>query len=67
MLSWNNYHDEDLWQPNTESVASLSTNTESHQNGSTLSTEPFPGARCALSWLDEQAIIRKEKNFFEPA
>jgi len=27
--------------------------------------EPFPGARCALSWLDEQANIRKEKNFFE--
>ena len=27
--------------------------------------EPFPGARCALSWLDEQSNIRKEKNFFE--
>ncbi len=27
--------------------------------------EPFPGARCALPWLDEQANIRKEKNFFE--
>lgn len=27
--------------------------------------EPFPGAQCALSWLDEQANIRKEKNFFE--
>ncbi|RMD79652.1 MAG: ribonucleotide-diphosphate reductase subunit beta [Gammaproteobacteria bacterium] len=26
---------------------------------------PFPGARCALPWLDEQANIRKEKNFFE--
>jgi len=27
--------------------------------------EPFPGAECALSWLDEQSNIRKEKNFFE--
>jgi len=27
--------------------------------------EPFPGAECTLSWLDEQANIRKEKNFFE--
>ena len=27
--------------------------------------EPFPGARCALPWLDEQANVRKEKNFFE--
>lgn len=27
--------------------------------------EPFPGARCTLPWLDEQANIRKEKNFFE--
>jgi ribonucleoside-diphosphate reductase beta chain len=27
--------------------------------------EPFPGAVCTLSWLDEQANIRKEKNFFE--
>ena len=27
--------------------------------------EPFPGAVCALPWLDEQANIRKEKNFFE--
>lgn len=27
--------------------------------------EPFPGARCALSWLDEQSNIRKEKSFFE--
>lgn len=27
--------------------------------------EPFPGAQCALPWLDEQANIRKEKNFFE--
>lgn len=26
---------------------------------------PFPGAKCALPWLDEQANIRKEKNFFE--
>ncbi|VAW81245.1 Ribonucleotide reductase of class Ia (aerobic), beta subunit, partial [hydrothermal vent metagenome] len=25
----------------------------------------FPGARCALPWLDEQANLRKEKNFFE--
>jgi len=27
--------------------------------------EPFPGAECALSWLDEQSNLRKEKNFFE--
>lgn len=27
--------------------------------------EPFPGAPCALNWLDEQSNIRKEKNFFE--
>jgi ribonucleoside-diphosphate reductase beta chain len=27
--------------------------------------EPFPGAQCVLSWLDEQSNIRKEKNFFE--
>ncbi len=27
--------------------------------------EPFPGAECHLSWLDEQANLRKEKNFFE--
>ncbi|MDT8403208.1 ribonucleotide-diphosphate reductase subunit beta [Sulfuriflexus sp.] len=27
--------------------------------------EPFPGAQCALTWLDEQSNIRKEKNFFE--
>ncbi len=27
--------------------------------------EPFPGARDALPWLDEQANLRKEKNFFE--
>lgn len=26
---------------------------------------PFPGAECAVSWLDEQANLRKEKNFFE--
>lgn len=26
---------------------------------------PFPGARNALPWLDEQANLRKEKNFFE--
>lgn len=27
--------------------------------------EPYPGADCALPWLDEQSNIRKEKNFFE--
>ncbi|QYZ66711.1 MAG: ribonucleotide reductase [Gammaproteobacteria bacterium (ex Lamellibrachia satsuma)] len=27
--------------------------------------EPFPGAESALPWLDEQANLRKEKNFFE--
>ena len=27
--------------------------------------EPFLGAKCALPWLDEQANLRKEKNFFE--
>ncbi|MDR2260947.1 MAG: ribonucleotide-diphosphate reductase subunit beta [Azoarcus sp.] len=27
--------------------------------------EPFPGAKAALPWLDEQANLRKEKNFFE--
>jgi len=27
--------------------------------------EPFPGAKDALPWLDEQANLRKEKNFFE--
>jgi len=27
--------------------------------------EPFPGAEAALPWLDEQANLRKEKNFFE--
>jgi len=27
--------------------------------------EPFPGAEAALPWLDEQANMRKEKNFFE--
>jgi len=27
--------------------------------------QPFPNAKCALPWLDEQANIRKEKNFFE--
>ena len=27
--------------------------------------EPFPGAEAALPWLDEQASMRKEKNFFE--
>ncbi|MCP5209326.1 MAG: ribonucleotide-diphosphate reductase subunit beta [Hahellaceae bacterium] len=28
-------------------------------------TEPFPGATLRLDWLDEQASMRKEKNFFE--
>jgi ribonucleoside-diphosphate reductase beta chain len=28
-------------------------------------TEPFPGAKNVLPWLDEQANLRKEKNFFE--
>ena len=27
--------------------------------------EPFPGAENRLTWLDEQANMRKEKNFFE--
>ncbi len=27
--------------------------------------EPFPGAECTLTWLDEQSNLRKEKNFFE--
>ena len=27
--------------------------------------EPFPGAQNVLTWLDEQANLRKEKNFFE--
>lgn len=27
--------------------------------------EPFPGAESPLNWLDEQANLRKEKNFFE--
>ncbi len=27
--------------------------------------EPYPGAEAALPWLDEQANMRKEKNFFE--
>ncbi len=27
--------------------------------------EPFPGAENKLGWLDEQANLRKEKNFFE--
>ncbi len=26
---------------------------------------PFPGAKNALPWLDEQANLKKEKNFFE--
>ena len=28
-------------------------------------SEPFPGAESVLNWLDEQANLRKEKNFFE--
>lgn len=28
-------------------------------------SKPFPGAVNALPWLDEQANLRKEKNFFE--
>lgn len=28
-------------------------------------TAPFPGANNALPWLNEQANLRKEKNFFE--
>lgn len=28
-------------------------------------SEPFPGAGNVLPWLDEQANLRKEKNFFE--
>lgn len=27
--------------------------------------QPFPGAKNALPWLNEQASLRKEKNFFE--
>lgn len=27
--------------------------------------EPFPGAENTLTWLDEQANMKKEKNFFE--
>ncbi len=30
-----------------------------------LEEEPFPGAESTLPWLDEQANLRKEKNFFE--
>ncbi len=30
-----------------------------------LIEEPFPGAESTLPWLDEQANMRKEKNFFE--
>ncbi len=37
-------------------------NRRAHQLGI---SEPFPGAQCRLAWLDEQANIRKEKNFFE--
>ena len=27
--------------------------------------QPYPGADCAIPWLDEQVNVRKEKNFFE--
>ncbi|HQU16263.1 MAG: ribonucleotide reductase [Chromatiales bacterium 21-64-14] len=37
-------------------------NRRAHQLGL---EEPFPGARDVLPWLDEQANLRKEKNFFE--
>ena len=30
-----------------------------------LDNEPFPDAELTLPWLDEQANLRKEKNFFE--
>ena len=30
-----------------------------------LDDEPFPNAESTLPWLDEQANLRKEKNFFE--
>jgi ribonucleoside-diphosphate reductase beta chain len=30
-----------------------------------LKESPFPGAENAVPWLDEQANLRKEKNFFE--
>ena len=30
-----------------------------------LDEEPFPSAEETLPWLDEQANLRKEKNFFE--
>jgi len=38
-------------------------NRRAHQLG--LKEEPFPGAEATLPWLDEQANLRKEKNFFE--
>jgi len=37
-------------------------NRRAHQLGM---KEPFPGAEATLPWLDEQANLRKEKNFFE--
>jgi ribonucleoside-diphosphate reductase beta chain len=37
-------------------------NRRAHQLGI---EEPFPGAEATLPWLDEQANLRKEKNFFE--
>lgn len=30
-----------------------------------LAEEPFPGVESPMPWLDEQANLRKEKNFFE--
>lgn len=30
-----------------------------------MTVMPYPGAKNALPWLDEQANVRKEKNFFE--
>ena len=30
-----------------------------------VATDPGPGAEATLPWLDEQANLRKEKNFFE--
>ncbi len=38
-------------------------NRRANQMG--LKAEPFPGAESTLPWLDEQANMRKEKNFFE--
>ena len=38
-------------------------NRRAYQLG--LDEEPFPEAESTLPWLDEQANLRKEKNFFE--